>query len=230
MKFTARSVTAGLAALFTGAVLAVGLTVPASAHARLAPAGLLKYKGNMCLFDDGRQVGWCVNDPDGTQVNGHFMQNWQRDQQGEPNNDWHGYQIGTVEMANGGWPWPNTLIELSTNQPYDQIYSGKWVVQINFAPNDNDTNYCLYLDINPLTGGGTVGGWSCNGSALNQWWVSDGDGGYINVRGTWDHRNNGDSGSVAMEGEFTNGGTIGGDGYLPFYQYQEYHWYNRYGT
>lgn len=204
-------------------VLAVGL--PAAAQ----PNGTITNQGNLCILDEQNLTGYCVNLPDGNNYNGAVLQNWARGAQGEPENDWTQYKVGTVTSAGGGYPWPSGLIENGSGRTYDSIYSGKWVVMEDYSPYNTPTNYCMAEETDSQNGNGHAVGWTCGQTSLDQLWVSTGTGAYINVRGTEDTSENGSVGYMVLEGSFENGGEIGIEVGVES-AYEDYHWYRRFGT
>jgi hypothetical protein len=214
------------------AALVVGLTIPASAQ----PSGTLYARSNLCLLDEAKGVGYCLNDPDASTTNGELMQTWQREDEGEPNNDWYAIDIGTVSAASQ-WPFSSKHSQ-GNSTSWNTMLNGDPVVMLNFAPYNVQTNYCAYADIDTNSQGepATVNGYTCVDSALNQWWVivnNDGVQEYVNVRQTDDWVATAGSelpivGLPCIEGEYENGGLIGSESCLGSV-YQDWNWYPRYG-
>jgi hypothetical protein len=219
-------------AIGTAAVLVTGIATTASAQ----PSGTLYARSNLCLLDEAQGVGYCLNDPDASTTNGELMQTWQRDNQGEPNNDWYAIDIGTVS---GSSQWPFTSAHSSGNsESWNQEFNGDPVVMLNFAPYNSQTNYCAYADIDLSPGEGetaTVNGYTCVQNALDQWWVitvQDGIQEYVNVRQTDDWVATAGSGLPlvgwpCMEGEYSSGALIGSESCVNSI-YEDWNWYPRF--
>jgi hypothetical protein len=183
------------ASLSLGAAALFGFLPSSTALAQ--PTGTIVNSGNMCVDDSAKNVGYCLNVPDGEQVSGHTMQTWQRDSQGEPNNDWDAVRVGTVSAT---YPFPPVASGLNSN------YINDPVVVLNFWKGGVQSNYCAYVDnYDTASGIGTVLGGACNNSDnSNELLVQKGNY-YIAVSATVQSYSVGDEDPIYMEGDFTSG-------------------------
>lgn len=207
-----------LLAMAVSAAAALALALPANAQ----PSGTIVHQSNLCIVQNN--VGFCLNDTDGTRANNANMQMWQREAEGEPNNDWSAVRIGYVTSS---WPWPATLQGPGAPSPWDQEYLGAWVVMLVASPYNTLSNYCAFGGFNAVVEYGNVGGYSCNSGALNQMWVMDGHGHYINVRDTEDATNSNAVGVIVLTGAFSSGVIATVDPYGG-YSDQNFGWYPRF--
>lgn len=213
-----RVVTIAIAAFAT--MIAVGIPAaeaqPAPPATPATPSGIvINRPANPCVLKNN--LGWCINNTNNisefgnSQPNGNPIQQWQREPQGEPNNDWEYVEVGVVTPTNGGWPWPNTLLTPSSGEwsqacgdrvALDQCFRGNSIGMFVFSPNAFVTNYCLAEDVTSFgAGSGPAIGWTCDDNSpptsLDQLWMgvvpSSGDNDcrvinctYVNVRGASD--------------------------------------------